>query len=237
MAPEPHGGRNRFYSPALGRWINRDPIGIAGGLNLYGAMGNSPVNDTDPYGLSPGDAIGIVGVGISWGEAIIAPSPVTIGWALLDTITEAVPLIPGTSIRHGAKLTKLLNRGKAVRNFTRGALLGVSVTSKGWRKADYIFSNKNTAMNWARKQLGRNTERMYNNSGKWIGWVNDKGEKLFWGHDDWITGPGMSKFPHLNYKFVCKGSSGEDIVYKGHLFLEDKIKGNKLWDEFVDLWQ
>jgi uncharacterized protein RhaS with RHS repeats len=26
---------NRFYSPALGRFLNRDPIEEAGGINLY----------------------------------------------------------------------------------------------------------------------------------------------------------------------------------------------------------
>jgi uncharacterized protein RhaS with RHS repeats len=41
----------RFYSPSLGRWINRDPIGEAGGLNLYGFVGNSPTNYFDYYGL------------------------------------------------------------------------------------------------------------------------------------------------------------------------------------------
>ena len=30
----------RHYNPADGRWINRDPIGIKGGLNLYGFVGN-----------------------------------------------------------------------------------------------------------------------------------------------------------------------------------------------------
>ncbi|MFR9547002.1 MAG: RHS repeat-associated core domain-containing protein, partial [Rikenellaceae bacterium] len=30
----------RHYNPADGRWINRDPIGIEGGLNLYGFVGN-----------------------------------------------------------------------------------------------------------------------------------------------------------------------------------------------------
>ncbi len=28
----------RYYSPSLGRWISRDPLGEAGGLNLYAAM-------------------------------------------------------------------------------------------------------------------------------------------------------------------------------------------------------
>ena len=43
----------RFYSPGMGRWINRDPLGEAGGVNLYAMVGNSPVNGVDEYGLDP----------------------------------------------------------------------------------------------------------------------------------------------------------------------------------------
>ena len=32
-------------------WISRDPIGENGGINLYGYVGNTPVNATDPLGL------------------------------------------------------------------------------------------------------------------------------------------------------------------------------------------
>ena len=42
----------RFYSPALGRWINRDPIGEAGGVNLYQMVGNNLINFVDAYGLA-----------------------------------------------------------------------------------------------------------------------------------------------------------------------------------------
>ncbi len=41
----------RFYSPAIGRWMNRDPISEAGGINLYRFVGNNPVNYIDPWGL------------------------------------------------------------------------------------------------------------------------------------------------------------------------------------------
>ncbi len=41
----------RYYDPNLQRWPNRDPIGEAGGINLYGFVGNNPVSRIDPYGL------------------------------------------------------------------------------------------------------------------------------------------------------------------------------------------
>ena len=39
------------YNSRLGRWLSRDPIGEAGGFNLYAYCGNDPVNGWDYLGL------------------------------------------------------------------------------------------------------------------------------------------------------------------------------------------
>ena len=64
----------RFYDPNLQRWVNQDPIGEAGGINLYGFVGNGPINGVDPYGLSwLGDQMSQVFQGIY--DAMMGPQP------------------------------------------------------------------------------------------------------------------------------------------------------------------
>jgi RHS repeat-associated protein len=40
----------RYYSPTWGRFLQTDPIGLAGGRNLYAYVGNDPINRSDPKG-------------------------------------------------------------------------------------------------------------------------------------------------------------------------------------------
>jgi RHS repeat-associated protein len=46
-----HGAR--YYAPWLGRWTKADPIGIAGGTNLYGYGRDNPILLVDPNGMQP----------------------------------------------------------------------------------------------------------------------------------------------------------------------------------------
>ena len=50
FAPVVSGARS--YSPELGRWVNRDPIGEDGGANVTGFVGNNPVERFDLLALS-----------------------------------------------------------------------------------------------------------------------------------------------------------------------------------------
>ncbi len=52
--------RNRWYDYETGRFMSEDPVGLAGGINLYAFAGNDPIGGSDPYGL---DCYGRVGTG------------------------------------------------------------------------------------------------------------------------------------------------------------------------------
>jgi RHS repeat-associated protein len=43
--------RNRNYDATSGRFTQEDPIGLAGGVNLYGYANGDPISSSDPYGL------------------------------------------------------------------------------------------------------------------------------------------------------------------------------------------
>jgi RHS repeat-associated protein len=56
----------RYYSPALGRFLQADPSGVQGGLNLYAYAENDPVNLADPTGLTPDGG----GIAITLSESV-----------------------------------------------------------------------------------------------------------------------------------------------------------------------
>ena len=70
--------RNRVYDQDTGRWLQEDPAGLAGGVNLYQFNGNNPVAYTDPFGLCPEppgscEALGFaIGSGVGVAVSVVA---------------------------------------------------------------------------------------------------------------------------------------------------------------------
>jgi RHS repeat-associated protein len=104
----------RFYDPATQRWLNRDPIGEEGGINLYGYVRNDPIRYVDRDGRIPVDTVwdvgsmiydvGKIGVGYVTGN----PALVTEGSTDLaaDAAATLVPYVPAG----GSKLARALGK-------------------------------------------------------------------------------------------------------------------------------
>ncbi|WP_223275763.1 RHS repeat-associated core domain-containing protein [Paenibacillus elgii] len=180
--------RFRYYSPHEGMYTQQDPIGLTGGLRLYGYI-HDPNAWVDVFGLKGANS------------QKCAPAD-------------------GTDTDELASFFKDLYKNNISKD---GKKIMSKKTKKGVVKEEYIFKNKNEAQNFGRKLVGLDASRIYDQGGKWIGWEGKRG-KLYWGHNDWGKGVGLSNFPHLNYDL-----NG----VKGHLFLKDKIINRKMWNDFV----
>jgi RHS repeat-associated protein len=74
----------RAYDATIGRWLSRDPIGEAGGINLYGYVGNNPLNLWDLLGLDAiflNDSAAVRILGSSHGHGAILIGNNDTGWS------------------------------------------------------------------------------------------------------------------------------------------------------------
>jgi len=76
-----HYNRSRYYSPALGRYLSRDPVGFLGGLNLYLYAGNDSINGADPLGL------------FGWNDALSIAGGVFAAVVAVDLVVVAAPVV------------------------------------------------------------------------------------------------------------------------------------------------
>lgn len=65
---------SRDYEAATGRYIQSDPIGLAGGWNSYGYVGGNPLSGTDPLGRSCAQSNGFLSCSYPGGPAFTLPA-------------------------------------------------------------------------------------------------------------------------------------------------------------------
>lgn len=134
--------RNRYYDQETGRWTQEDPIGVAGGANLYQFSGNNPATFTDPFGLCPikkdgipctvtlaaagaasGLAVGVAATALSavpTGGGSLAFSPVTV------TATTLTGLVGGALVGLAKDISDNANAiARGLRGILTGILIGV----------------------------------------------------------------------------------------------------------------
>jgi len=124
---------HRDYEPRVGRYTQSDPIGLRGGINTYGYVGENPLSYTDPLGLWRLPDYGTIGI------PIIGPVGVSVTVDRNGNVYGGIGI--GAGLRGGAGFgvgwtgDKCTPNSEQTQNFLGGwgynAGVGIGVTSSG----------------------------------------------------------------------------------------------------------
>ena len=210
--------RNRYYSPTLGRWLTRDPIGHWGGINLYGYANSSPVGNVDAGGVATIGERRIVGDTFALRPALRHSSP-----GLIHTEQRAVNDMGAiTTIAGLPEALSDLSEGASALEAWESALYtgnseAMDEATSEWTSwlAKYEPNRTIDAMQKSVKGLMKSDLKGYGNGAAltqgWAVWVRVKYQQYqevdtgFWiwkckktawvTHHQWIRGPVY--YPHL----------------------------------------
>jgi RHS repeat-associated protein len=102
----------RYYSPTLGRWIGRDPIGENGGMNLLAFVENNPCTSIDRFGDATLSDLGAA-AGVAGTLGAAAAENAGEVQELAGGVVEEVEALTQLEVEAGSS-TKLLNQFNSV---------------------------------------------------------------------------------------------------------------------------
>lgn len=190
---------HRYYDGKAGRFVNRDPIGYKGGMNLYGFCGNNPVNMSDPSGFSPvGDAASVVG---------LVPGPVGMAANLVSAVDSAAEgdyvgaglsvlgEIPALGeLATGAKIARAAYR---LRKAEKAAVEGKTFIT-------YVIKNEKKEVVYVGKTHGAGTPRQVLNT------------RMRRGHDHYFPEQGDTADVIAQQSNKHANAGAEDVWYEYH---------------------
>lgn len=142
--------RARYYSPSLGRFLQRDPVGYSAGINLYSYCSNNSINFTDPSGLdkwslsqlAKGVGTALLAIGIGTGVVLALPEALlasAIGTSLIWTL--GIIGSASLGLNTGAVITGQTISGHSLSASERSYLAGNALVGWGTLGIGVAISN------------------------------------------------------------------------------------------------
>lgn len=145
----------RAYSASLGRFLQTDPAGTEDDQNLYGYVGNDPLNNTDPTGAIvetgwdlANVALGAASLSANIATGNVAGAVIDAAGLVVDIAATAVPGVPGgagAAIKAARGLEKAADvaRSPVARGRMNEALKLAEINAqKNTRKASTSFGDR-----------------------------------------------------------------------------------------------